>query len=143
MPAFVLDSSVALAWVLKGERTSRTEALRVRAGEYGALVTSLWAIEVANVLMTYERRAIITTADRTNAIGLYSGLPIETDNQTAARAWGTAFDLAIAHKLSVYDAGYLELALRSGLPLATMDRALAKAAMASGVVVMGYSEEPG
>jgi predicted nucleic acid-binding protein len=141
MPAFVLDSSVALAWVLKGERTPCTEALLNEAGSNGALVTSLWPIEVANVLLTYERKAIITTAERMNALALFSKLPIATDDQTAARAWATAFDLARAHKLTVYDAGYLELALRSGLPLATLDQALCKAATSLGVPVLGYAEE--
>jgi predicted nucleic acid-binding protein len=137
MPAFVLDSSVALAWVLKGERTPRTEALLTEAGESGALVTSLWPIEVANVLLTYERKTLITTADRMHAIAVYSKLPIETDTQTAERAWNTAYELALIHKLTVYDAGYLELSLRSGLPLATLDQALARAATSSGVPVIG------
>ncbi|MGC9954342.1 MAG: type II toxin-antitoxin system VapC family toxin [Rhizomicrobium sp.] len=138
MSAFVLDSSVALAWVLKGERTPRTEALLTEAGDNGALVTSLWPIEVANVLLTYERKAVITTADRMHAIAVYSKLPIETDTQTAARAWSTAFELALAHQLTVYDAGYLELSLRSGLPLATLDQALSKAASSLGVPVLGF-----
>jgi predicted nucleic acid-binding protein len=136
MPAFVLDSSVALAWVLKGERTPRTEALLNEASEGGALVTSLWPIEVANVLLTYERKALITAADRAHAIAVYFKLPIEIDTQTAERAWGTSFELALAHKLTIYDAGYLELSLRSGLPLATLDQALAKAAKTCGVTVL-------
>ena len=137
MPAFVLDSSVALAWVLKGERTPRTEALLTDASDNGALVTSLWPIEVANVLLAYERKGFIATADRMHAIAVYSKLPIETDAQTAERAWSTAFELALAHKLTVYDAGYLELSLRSGLPLATLDQALGKAASSLGVRVLG------
>ena len=141
MAAFVLDASVALTWVLKGERTSRTEALLDQTENFGAVVTGLWPIEVANVLLTYERRKIFTTAERTNAIGFFLGLPIETDDQTQARAWGKAFDLALAHKLTVYDAGYLELALRAGLPLATLDSALCRAATALGVPVLGYSED--
>jgi len=141
MAGFVLDASVALAWVLKGERTSRTEALLTEVGKSGAIVTSLWPIEVANVLMIYERKAIITTAERAHAFAIYSELAIDIDDQTATRAWGKAFDLALAHKLTVYDAGYLELALRAGLPLATLDSALVHAATALGVPVLGYSED--
>jgi predicted nucleic acid-binding protein len=141
MPAFVLDSSVALAWVLKGERTPRTEELRQETGERGAIVTSLWPIEVANVLQTYERKAILTRAERSQALAVYARLPIKTDDQTAARAWSTAYDLALAHKLTVCDAGYLELALRVGLPLATLDKELHRAATALGVKVLGYTDE--
>ena len=139
MPAFVLDSSVALAWALPRQQTARTKTLLDEATEHGALTTTLWPIEVANVLLIYERRKQMTTAERTSAIGFYSGLPIQIDDQTAARAWSTAFELALAHKLTVYDACYLELSLRTGLPLATLDQALCHAASACGVPVLGGS----
>ena len=137
MPAFVLDSSVALAWVLKGERTAQTEALLTQATEHGAYVPGLWPMEVANVLMTYERKSILSAADREQAIAKFNRLPITTDDETAMRVWNTTFDLALAHKLTIYDAGYLELAQRKSLPLATLDKALARAAKTSGVTVMG------
>lgn len=138
MLAFVLDSSMALAWVLPRQQTARTGALLTRATEDGALTTTLWPIEVANVLLVYERREQLTAAERMNAIGFFASLPIEIDDQTAARAWGSAFDLAVAHRLTVYDAGYLELALRAGLPLATLDGDLRRVAMKLGVPVLGY-----
>ena len=141
MAVSVLDSSMALAWVLPRQQTARTKALLDQTTEHGSLTTTLWPIEVANVLLVYERRGQMTTAERMNAIGFFGGLPIETDDQTATRAWGKAFDLALAHKLTVYDAGYLELALRAGLPLATLDGALCRAATALGVPVLGYSED--
>ncbi len=141
MPAFVLDSSVALAWYLPRQQTARTDALMHRMADEGALTTALWPIEVANVLLIYERRGQLTTADRTSAIAFYNSSPITTDDQTGVQAFGTAFDLALAHKLTVYDAGYLELALRAGLPLATLDQALCRAAAALGVPVLGYSED--
>jgi predicted nucleic acid-binding protein len=137
MPAFVLDSSVALAWFLPCQQTMRTDALFVRTGEEGALATSLWPIEIANVLLTYERKGQMMAAERAHAISIYSRLPIEIDDQTVPKAWSTAFDLALAHKLTIYDAGYLELALRTGLPLATLDQALVHAAATCGVPVMG------
>ena len=141
MPAFVLDSSVALAWYLPRQQTERTDSLMHRTAEEGALTTALWPIEVANVLLIYERRGLLTTAERMGAIAFYTGIPIETDDQTAARAWNTAYDLALAHKLTVYDAVYLELSLRSGLPLATLDQALAQAAASYGVPVLGSTSE--
>lgn len=140
MPAFVLDSSVALAWALPRQQTTRTKTLLDEATEHGALTTALWPIEVANVLLIYERRKQMTAAERTSAVGFYSGLPIQTDDQTAVRAWSTAFELALAHKLTIYDAGYLELSLRSGLPLATLDQALSKAASSLGVPVLGFPD---
>lgn len=141
MSSFILDSSVALAWYLPRQQTARTDALMHRMAEKGALTTTLWPIEVANVLLIYERRGQLTTADRMSAIAFYNNAPITLDDQTATRAWGRAFDLALAHKLTVYDAGYLELALRAGLPLATLDGALCRAATALGVPVLGYSED--
>jgi plasmid stabilization system protein ParE len=123
------------------ERGTKRDDIRpnLRIMGYARRVT----IEVANVLLIYERRKQLTAAERTSALGFYSGLPIQTDDQTAARAWSSAFDLALAHKLTVYNAGYLELSLRSGLPLATLDQALCKAAVALGVPVLGYTEETG
>lgn len=140
MAAYVLDSSVALAWVLPRQQTARTKALLDQATEYGVQTTELWPIETANVLLVYERRDRLTAAERTSAIGFFCGLPIEIDDQTQTRAWGTTYDLALAHRLTVYDAGYLELALRSGLPLATLDSDLCHAAAKLGVPVLGYSE---
>jgi len=141
MPAFVLDSSVALAWYLPRQQTARTDTLMYRMIDEGALTTTLWPMEVANVLLMYERRGQLTTADRMSAIAFYAGAPIELDDQTATRAWGTALDLALAHGLTVYDAGYLELALRTGMPLATLNGALCRAATSLGAPVLGYSDE--
>ena len=141
MAALVLDSSVAFAWVLPRQQTTRTASVLDQSTDHGALTTALWPIEVANVLLLYERRGQMTAAERVNAMGLFAGLDVEIDNQTQTRAWGTAYDLALAHKLTVYDAGYLELALRAGLPLATLDSALVHAATKLGVPVLGYSEE--
>lgn len=141
MPAFVLDSSVALSWYLPRQQTARTDALMHRMADEGAITTSLWPIEVANVLLIYERRGQLTTADRIGAITFYNSAPIERDEQTETRAWTTVYDLALAQKLTVYDAGYLELALRAGLPLATLDSDLVRAATKLGVPVLGYAED--
>lgn len=141
MPSFVLDSSVALAWYLPRQQTARTDVLMHRTAEAGALTTALWPIEVANVLMIYERRGQLAAADRIGAIAFYKSVPVEIDDQTASHAWTTTFDLALRHRLTLYDASYLELALRSGLPLATLDRDLCRAATSLGVPVLGYAED--
>ena len=139
MPACVLDSAMALAWILPGEGNAKTEAVLDRVTEAGALVPGLWPLEIANVLLMAERRNRISQAQRARALTGLGALPIAVDNETAGRAWTGLVDLAQAHGLTVYDAAYLELALRAGLPLATLDQALARACRATGVGVMGIS----
>jgi predicted nucleic acid-binding protein len=129
----VLDSSVALAWVLPGEATPATEAVLTAVGELGAVAPGLWPLETANVLWLAERRGRITLAERTQALALLTELPIRIDDRTAALAFGTISALAARANLTVYDACYLELALRLGLPLASLDTRLSQAATASGV----------
>ena len=140
MAAYVLDSSVALAWFLPGEQSSRTEALLDQAAEAGALAPGLWPLEVANIMLVAERKNRITQAQRVRALTSLAKLPIRIDTETAGRAWNSTFDLALAHGLTVYDAGYLDLSLRSGLPLATLDQALGRAATACGVTVLGMRD---
>ena len=129
----VLDSSAALAWVLPSEDTAATDQLLAEVGEHGAVVPALWPIETANVLWTAERRGRITLAERIQALAILTELPIDVDDRTAALAFGAVSALAAARQLTVYDACYLELALRLGLPLASLDTQLRQAAQAAGV----------
>ena len=129
----VLDCSAALAWVLPGEATEATNALLTVTAEAGALAHGLWPLEVANVLCAAERRGRITLAERTQAMAILSELPIRIEESTTALAFGPISALAAGRDLTVYDACYLELALRSGLPLASLDRRLCEAAAAAGV----------
>src|SRR4029077_1102796 len=98
---------------------------RVRDG--GAIVPSLWHVELANVLLQAEKRGRITTGTVAVRLELMGELPIITDTETSARAWRETLTLARAGGLTTYDASYLELAVRHGLPLATKDAALAAA----------------
>jgi predicted nucleic acid-binding protein len=129
----VLDSSVALAWALPGEATTITEELLTTVAERGAVVPGLWALETANVLWLAERRGRISLAERTRALAILSELPIRVDERTAALAFGATSALAAASDLTIYDTCYLELALRLGLGLASLDRRLCQAALAAGV----------
>ncbi len=129
----MLDSSAALAWILPGEATSVTEALLAEVGEQGAAAPGLWPIETANVLWLCQRRGRISLAERTQALTTLADLPIEIDARTAALAFGATSALAAGLDLTVYDACYLELALRLGLPLASLDKRLCQAAAAAGV----------
>src|ERR1700712_3821353 len=129
----VLDSSVTLTWVLPGEGTPATDALLSVVGELGAVAPGLWPLEIANVLWLAEQRGRITLAERTQALAILAELPIHIDDRTAALAFGATSALAAARNLTIYDACYLELALRLGLPLASLDSRLSQAATAAGV----------
>ena len=131
--AFVLDSSVTMAWVFPDEATEATNELRDSLVERRAFVPSLWPVEVGNVLLVATQRNRIRADDWREIRASLEELPIEIDPVTTSRAWGTSLELARTHQLSVYDAMYLELAMRLQLPLATLDRALQSAARTAGV----------
>lgn len=133
----VLDSSAALAWVLPGEAGDTTDALLSVVVDQGAVAPGIWPLEMANVLWMAQRRGRITLAERLQALALLSDLPVQIDTGTAARAWGIISELAASRGLTVYDASYLELAFRLALPLASADKDLRQAAVASGVSLIG------
>jgi predicted nucleic acid-binding protein len=104
-----------------------------RMPDLQAHVPSLWPLEVANALLVGERRRRITPAATTRFLAILSAFPINVDNETVSHAWGNTMNLARAHNLSSYDASYLELAIRLGLPLAAQDDKLKTAAKSVGV----------
>jgi predicted nucleic acid-binding protein len=132
-PAFVLDGSLAVAWHFEDESNAFADAVEDALAVRAAIVPSLWPLEVANALRMGERRGRTTEAKVSQFLALLQALPIRVDDQTVLRAWHDTIHLARAHTLSVYDASYLELALRRGLPLASLDDPLKKAAAAVGV----------
>lgn len=136
MSGFVIDASVALAWCFDDEATAATRALLDRFADESAEVPSLWHLEVANALAVGERSRRITAARTSEFIALIGALPIVVDEQTPRLALTTVLDAARSEALSAYDASYLELAMRRGLPLATKDGALAKAAQRVGVPLL-------
>jgi predicted nucleic acid-binding protein len=97
----------------------------------------LWALEVSNVIAKVESKSIVTEANSQRFITLLAKLNIVTDQATALHALGDTLHLARRYKISSYDASYLELALRLGLPLSTLDAGLAKAATTAGVPLFG------
>lgn len=131
--SFVLDCSVAVTWCFADEASPATDALLGRIEEQGALVPQLWHLEVGNVLIQAERRGRITAGDMAARVELLRRLPIATDDETAARALRDVLTLAREQRLTTYDASYLELAARRGLPLATRDEELREAAGRMGV----------
>jgi predicted nucleic acid-binding protein len=101
--------------------------------EATALVPVTWGLEVANVIARAEARALVTEARSEAFLEMLAGVEITVDSATFFHAFSGTLQLARRHHLSVYDASYLELALREGLPLATLDDVLQKAARRAGV----------
>jgi predicted nucleic acid-binding protein len=130
---FVLDGSVTLAWLFHDDKNPYADAIVGKLPHLVMLAPRLWHLEVANVLLVGERRGRRTQADTTAWLSFLSGLPIVVDVATEARAWSDTIALARQHGLSAYDAAYLELSLREGIPLATVDVKLEAAATAVGV----------
>ena len=134
--SFVVDNSVALAWCFEDEQTAAIMALLDRVAEAGAIAPQLWPVEALNGLLTAERRGRIDRDVRRRLAGFLQELPIKIDDETAGRSWTTTAHLADQHRLTAYDATYLELAMRRGMPLATTDAALIAAARAAGVLLL-------
>ncbi len=134
MKALVIDGSTALGFVMKDEQgPAALKALEVIESGVPTFVPAHWCVEVANGLVMAERRKRASQADVTEALSLVNALPVIVDGETAQRAGSDTVALARQYGLTIYDAAYLELAMRRGASLATSDHALAKAAKAAGV----------
>ncbi len=133
---FVVDASVALAWHFEDETSEYADRVLERLRRDAAVVPSVWLLEVANALAVAERRGRLSPARVARAVELFSELPITASDLPVSAAFGMVLNLARAYGLSAYDAAYLELAMREGLPLATQDDALRAAAGAVGVPLL-------
>ncbi len=131
----VIDSSISIAWCFPDEQDQYSQTVLDALASEQALVPDLWHLEVANTLIVGERRKRSTQANTVAWLGFLSSLPIAVDDETKAHAFGNTLILARDHNLSAYDAAYLELAMRRGLPLATLDDKLRAAARAVGVTL--------
>lgn len=134
---FVLDASLTMTWLLgdaKGsDRAYAQSILESLKQTCVAAVPVTWSLEVANVIYRAEAKGVLTEAQSKAFLEMLAHAPIRTDAATSAQALDGTLDLARRYRLSAYDASYLELALRDGLPLATLDADLAKAARKAGV----------
>lgn len=135
--SLVLDCSVTLAWVYRDEITTAVSDVFDVVRKGGAWVPDLWRLEVANALQTGIRRKRHSADFRDATLTDLSHLPIEVDAETSDRAWGATLQVAIQHQLTLYDAAYLELALRRDVPLATLDEDMRRAARTEKVRVLG------
>lgn len=132
--AIVLDASVALAWAL--DESGADFALFDSCRDSLVVVPSPWPLEFAQGLRTAERRGRIDRLTGDTWLAVLAEWRIEVDVSTPSAAWEEILEVADEHGLSLYDASYLELALRRGLPLATLDARLRAAAVSAGAAVV-------
>jgi predicted nucleic acid-binding protein len=131
----VVDTSVALAWVSESQATPLTRAAGERSRENGAVVPFHFHLELSNALLMLERRGRMTAEDVEMAFSGFAKLSFQVDREPIDDVAKRIFPLARTHHLTIYDAAYLELALRTKLPLATRDRELRAAAVAAGATL--------
>ena len=136
----VLDASVTLAWILPDEASDAAASILSLVVAQGAVVPSIWTLEVGNALIMAERRARLTTDQAAQGLSLLRELPIRISPPTLESDFGQVIALARQHGLTTYDASYLAAAIRTNLPLATLDQRLRAAAGIVGVAIV--SEVP-
>jgi predicted nucleic acid-binding protein len=134
---FVVDASIGIAWVHPAQATTQSETLldAIAAGS-GVRAPALWPLETANALLVLTRRGKLTEEERATALAALAGLSVVLDHEMATLAFDKLSALATRYGLSVYDAAYLELALRKKLPLACKDGPLRAAAKRSRVKLL-------
>jgi predicted nucleic acid-binding protein len=133
----ILDSAATLAYFYADETTPAIRQVFELLTNGGAWVPSFWRLEVANILEIGTRRGRHDVAFNRATLDDLLLLPISLDPETDRQAWDATLQLAHRHRLTLYDAAYLELAQRRGLPLATLDRDLRTAAVAEGIHLLG------
>jgi len=136
MTRFVLDNSVAMRWILESDKRSDqeyAETVLKSLSNTEAFVPNLWHLEASNVLLSTEKRSEISVGEIEGFISQLENLPIQVDPLTAQQSFNRTLALGRAYNLSSYDAAYLELAIREGIALATLDKNLIKVAKKSGV----------
>ena len=125
---FVLDVSATLAWCFENEATAESRALLAMLSTRTAVVPNLWHLELTNALVQAERLKRLTQQETSEFLDVLQDLLFETDTESGRRAYGPVLALARRYGLTTYEATYLDLAMRRGLPLATRDRELSVAA---------------
>ena len=131
--SFVVDNSVVMSWCFKDEAKPLANSVLGWLEEATAFVPSVWPLEVVNVLLAAERKKLISEADSIRFLRLLSQLPILVQHESTERSMKDILGLARTHNLSSYDASYLDLAMKKGMPLATLDKKLRKAAKSANV----------
>jgi predicted nucleic acid-binding protein len=136
MQNFVIDNSVVMSWCFKDETSKYTDAILGHLELATAYVPAIWPLEVSNVLLVAERKKRLSQADSSRFISLLFELPIIVEQESPERMLSEILALAREYKLSSYDASYLDLAMRKGLPLATTDKNIIAATKRSNVTIL-------
>jgi predicted nucleic acid-binding protein len=131
----VLDASATLAWVFADEDHDRAWPIIESLRQFTAFAPAHYPLEVANGLLMALRRGRLTPDQAATAAVALAMMPIQVDPETQERILDGTWALAVRHRLTIYDAAYLELAVRHRLPLATLDDPLARAAAAEGIAL--------
>jgi len=132
---FVIDNSVVMAWCFEDEASEYAQSVLAGLQEAKALAPGIWPLEVGNVLLVAKRKKRLNEASQSRFLSLLRALPIQVVQESPERMLGEILALAQEYQLSTYDASYLDLAMRLGLPLATADAALKGAAKRAGVAL--------
>lgn len=125
---FVIDASVVMTWCFEDERSRYGDRVLDRLTETIAVVPAVWPLEVTNVLAVAERRGRLSRADSVRFMTLLQTLPIVVEDQARDAVFGPVFAIAADNGLTSYDASYLQVALREGVAIATLDKAMRKVA---------------
>jgi predicted nucleic acid-binding protein len=133
MNAFILDCSISASWFFSDEADEYSRSILESLSRRKALVPSIWPLEMVNVLLSSERRGRLSTANSRHFLDMILSLPIDRDTYTSPSLEVSLYHLGLQYELSSYDAAYLELALRHGLPLATKDKKLLAACEKTGI----------
>ena len=128
MADFVIDNSVIMAWCFSDEESSYADEILNSLETLEALAPSIWPLELGNVLLVAERRKRLNKSDSIRFLSLINNLPIKVLQESPNRMTKEILALAREQQISTYDASYLDLAMRKGLPIATQDSGLKKAA---------------
>ncbi len=137
MTAFVIDASALGPLIVPDEAGDLLTGMIDLLDREGAIAPQHWRLEVANLMRMAVRRDRLHASALPGLVSLLRDLPVEIDGETVEEAWGRTLALSSRHDLTVYDAAYLELAQRRGVPLATLDRALVRAARKEGIDLLG------
>lgn len=137
MTPFVLDASVALSWVFDDEFSPYSGSIAGMMPRSQAVVPIVWPLEMANGFLTAFRRGRLQETKAAALIAAIGRLRIDIDRGVAPESLAqSTLKLGIAHRVSANDASYLELAMRRGLPLASQDDRLVRAATEAGVSIL-------
>ena len=135
MSGVVVDALVALAWCFPDEASEYADGVLVALKGHAIVVPAVWGLEIANAMLAGERRKRLRQPEILRFVALLEGLPILQDGQAVSESVSNVLPLARHYGLSAYDAAYLELSIRHGVPLATLDAKLRKAAQRAGVKI--------